>query len=477
MVGRGGRCLEVETLHRADTAVGPVRQEHRGHGGAVAAEAVAVVLPQRLAATELAPDLVHGGHELAVLLCGRARLVAGEVVAHPPGAEVEFAGAEIGQPVEPVLRPAVVRVERTGGERPQRKREHCDDDERGEYGGSRRHCGRPIVADVVGTAEVVGHQPEDLGQCDTRKQVDRQVVEGQDPNVPEAPLGQQQEDDCEDSGRQRQRHPQPDATDAADDGADHRQDDEHLEYGLVHEKVLPAEVAATRPERLDVLSLLSPTHVVEVLRVPVERQHPERRQESGDRAGDQEPRDLASTRPQHEEADRHHESEERREEVGEAGQCQQAPGQDAIATGPHSPGGKPDVENRDRQAHREGELPRHRRHHVAAVDVVGAVEEERQRHHGQERGPGEGQPPEAPGRVGGQRQRDDAGDRDHLHRHAVGDRHDEETPDHREGGDRAAPATRGAGEVVCQGSHCRRQHDPGDGEVHRRVVVGERLDR
>ncbi len=45
VVGRRRRRLEVEALHRADAAVGPVRQEHQGHRRAVLAFAGVVRLP------------------------------------------------------------------------------------------------------------------------------------------------------------------------------------------------------------------------------------------------------------------------------------------------------------------------------------------------------------------------------------------------------------------------------------------------
>ena len=325
MVRGGGRRLEVEALHRTDAAVGPVGQQHRGHRRAVAAEPLAVVFPQRLPATELAADLVHGGHQVAVLVGGRPRLVAGEVVAHPTRPEVELAGAEVEQPVEPVLgAPVAVDVDRPGRERAEREREHGDDDERREHRGAGRHRRRSVVADVVGAAELIGadvvgaaeligDEPEDLGQGDTGEQVDRKVVEGQEADVPEPSLGQQQEDHREDPGREGQGHPEADATDAAEDRPDHRQDDEHLQRGLVDEEPLAAEVAAARPQRLHVLPFLAPPHVVEVLRVPVEGQHPERRQETGERAGDQEPGDLAPTGAQQEQRERDHQAEEGRE--------------------------------------------------------------------------------------------------------------------------------------------------------------------
>ena len=54
VVRHGGGGLEVEALLRADAAVGEVRQHHQRHRRAVAAEAIAVVLPERPAAAVLA---------------------------------------------------------------------------------------------------------------------------------------------------------------------------------------------------------------------------------------------------------------------------------------------------------------------------------------------------------------------------------------------------------------------------------------
>ena len=162
--------------------------------------------------------------------------------------------------------------------------------------------------------------------------------------------------------------------------------------------------------------------------------------------------------------------------MGEPGQCEQAAGQHPALTCAHPPGRDTDVEHGDRETHREGELPRHRRHDVAAVDVERSIEQEREGHDRQQRRAGEGEATEAPGRIRGEREGDDARDRDQLHRHAVGDRHDEQTSDHRERGDDAPPSPRPAGQMMGQRSDRGRQDDARDGEVHRGVVVGERLD-
>ena len=71
-----------------------------------------------------------------------------------------------------------------------------------------RHRGRPPMTNVVGAPQVVGDEAEHLGERDTGEEVDRQVVEGQDPDVPESALGQQQEDHREDPGGQGERHPE-----------------------------------------------------------------------------------------------------------------------------------------------------------------------------------------------------------------------------------------------------------------------------
>jgi hypothetical protein len=88
-VERGSaRGLEEQALHTGDAPVGPVRQQHERHGGAVLA-GLAVVLPQRSAAAELrvGAEVAHRGHQGAVLAVRRLALVSREVVAGPRVAE------------------------------------------------------------------------------------------------------------------------------------------------------------------------------------------------------------------------------------------------------------------------------------------------------------------------------------------------------------------------------------------------------
>ena len=81
VVRRGRRRLEEEALHRADAAVGPVRQQHRRHRGAVGVE-VGVVLPHGPPAALGRPDRGHGVDQGLVLGVLGLALVAGVV---PPG--------------------------------------------------------------------------------------------------------------------------------------------------------------------------------------------------------------------------------------------------------------------------------------------------------------------------------------------------------------------------------------------------------
>ena len=103
------------------------------------------------------------------------------------------------------------------------------------------------------------------------------------------------------------------------------------------------------------------------------------------------------------------------EQVGEPGEGEQGGGDAAVAAGLQAPSGDADVEHGDAQPEGVGELPRHRREHVAAVDVETAVEEERDGGDGQQRRPGEGEPAEATHRPGRGRKTHHAGDDHQLH--------------------------------------------------------------
>ena len=92
VVRRGARGLEEEALHRANTAIGPVRQQHQGHRRAVLT-VVGIVLPERTATAVGRSNVGHLGDDRVVLreLC--PRFVPAPVVASP---SVGYGAAGVG---------------------------------------------------------------------------------------------------------------------------------------------------------------------------------------------------------------------------------------------------------------------------------------------------------------------------------------------------------------------------------------------
>ena len=104
-----------------------------------------------------------------------------------------------------------------------------------------------MLADRVGSAQGVGYEPAHLGEGDTRHQIDRQVVEGEDAHIPQSTLGQQHEQGGEHHRNERQRHAEPHSSHPAHDGSDDREDDEQLKRRIVDEEILATEVTAALP--------------------------------------------------------------------------------------------------------------------------------------------------------------------------------------------------------------------------------------
>ena len=86
VIRRGRRCFEEDAFLTRDASIGPVRQEHQRHRGAVLS-GLAVVLPHRATATEVGVRVfAERGHcfdQRFVLVIRRSAFVAVEVVAGP----------------------------------------------------------------------------------------------------------------------------------------------------------------------------------------------------------------------------------------------------------------------------------------------------------------------------------------------------------------------------------------------------------
>ena len=407
MVRDGGRGLEVETLHGGDAPIRPVRQQHGCHRRSVGPEPSGFVFPEGRAAAVGLADPVHGLDEIPVLgaapaVGGRAPvLVALEVVLHPVRAEVGLAGTEGSPPVYAVV------AELPAGKRPQRQTHHhhhrgcCQRHRTASRKRPRRPSRRPArrlrfcffgVSSVSGVCGVCGpfrlppvdglaSHPDRLAQADRGGQVHGEVVEGQDPDIPEASLGQDHETGRHDRRCQRQRHAQPCPPEEQQPGSHQRHDDEQLQRRIVGQEAVVELVAG--PQRGQVAALLPPAHVIEEAPVPPERQHPPRAESRGQRSGGDGPTEPAAPsgrapRQNEQQCSRRGQREESREQVQQPGEGQQGAGQDPVTPGGHASRRHAEVQDRAGQAQRVGELARHRRHEVAAVDVERPVEQEQQ---------------------------------------------------------------------------------------------------
>ncbi|MCE2510966.1 MAG: pentapeptide repeat-containing protein [Acidimicrobiia bacterium] len=315
--------------------------------------------------------------------------------------------------------------------------------------------------------------PDRLAHAQSRRQVHGEVVEGQDPDIPEASLGQDHEAGGDDRSRQRQRHAEPCPPEEQQPRSHQRQDDEQLQRRIVRQEAV-VELAAG-PQRGQVAALLSPAHVVEQAPVPPERQHPPGAESRGERSGGDGPGEPAAPlvgAPRQDEQQRSHrgQREEGGEQVHQPGEGQQSAGQDPVTPRGHAPRCHAYEQDRAGQAQRVGELARHGRHEVAAVDVERAVEQEQQRGHRSQHLTLGGDPAQTRHRPHRHRQRHHAGDRHQLQSDAVGHGYREQ----REGGrgnGRSRPPAGSSPQAVPRPPGCRGgQQQPGQGAVGHRVV-------
>jgi hypothetical protein len=472
---RGRRRLEVEALHRADAAVGPVRQQHEGHRRAVPVELL-LVLPEGAPAAALLAHLPHAGDHVVVLAVGVLALVAGVVPLGPRRDEAGRLGLDRPRR-EPRPRHAGLGLLGAGELTQRHPHDHHRDGERRQghgHAGARRRA--PAVADEV------GDRADHLRNGQAGQEHRGQVVEGQEPPVPQSPLGDDHERDGHPEGGQREEDAGPQPQGDADGGPHQGEAEDPPQVdvgGGVRHQVLPPLV---EPRQLGVVvRQLLPPHVVEEVGAQVEGADPPHRQQAPDHEGRSEPAHALGQQPQsggpkggagqqHREAeqrrrraeeqpgraqerspahereardqrrrdqpepDRHDhgggaERPERRDDVAEPGEGEQQRSQGAVATRLQPLEHDPQVEQGEAQRDREGELARQRRRDVPAVDREAPVEQEGQRRHREHRGRREPQAGQAPEQVGADREGRDTQHRDELEGHAVGqadqrERHD-----------------------------------------------------
>ena len=416
---RRRRRLEVEALHRADTAVGPQGDEHQGHGRAVPRQ-VLVVLPHEATAAVLLGDDLHRGREgpqLVPASAGRvagAGLVAVEVPPCPRPSEVQLLGLE----TQPPVRVAVHRATRQGA---QRQAEHHDHRQRAGHG---TESGQPAASPSGQAVEQAPRQAQHLGHGEGGQEVGAQVIGREDPPVVEPTLGEVDEGEQQQHAGPGEHHAEAASEQHREDGTAQGRDQHRLQRRVVREEV--GRQALAVPEVGPEARQLGPGHVVEVVAAPPERQHPERCQQSGQDPRSGQPAQRRTSGAQQEGHAGCDQGEERHQEVAEArqGEEQRRPGPVAARLDP--PHHEAYVDEAGGDGEGEGELPRHRRHEVAPHDVERAVEDEQEGRHRQQGGARERQAGEAAQGPAGNRHGDQAGDRHELDRHAVVDGPDEE---------------------------------------------------
>ena len=188
VVRRRAGGLEEQALHGTDAPVGPERQQHERHRGAVV-RVVLVVLPHRAAApvVGVVADALHRRHGLLVLGVVRAApLVALEVVAGPPARD--RLGVVLGGHDRPprVDRGVAFLVHLVRAAR-QHLVHEAEDEQHREPAGRGKCRARPR-AGLGLTASVEREVPEHREQLDGahhHQEVPGEVEERQDPGVPE----------------------------------------------------------------------------------------------------------------------------------------------------------------------------------------------------------------------------------------------------------------------------------------------------
>ncbi len=282
VVRRGSRCLEEQPFHRPDAAIGPVRQQHQRHRGAVLA-VVTVVLPQRAPTTAVGADVAHRGDEFVVLGVLRPPLVAAHVVPGPPVRDGTSGLGTLAERTPCVHRGLAVRDAPAARERLVHPAEHQQARQRDRCGGD-----GPLDDGELrrGAAVPSGvHQPGDqLERTDHHQQVSRQVDERQQTRIPQQPDERQAVTGQVDQRHERQAD-QPDRGSGEVPAQHHRQESHHrertddeVERRREREEHVPERVVRS-------LGTESVLHVGHELVTEQERPDPPRRQQQCGDAG------------------------------------------------------------------------------------------------------------------------------------------------------------------------------------------------
>ena len=233
---------------------------------------------------------------------------------------------------------------------------------------------------------------------------------------------------------------------------------------------------AARPQRGHVTPLLAPAHVVEQTPVPPEGQHPPGADGGGHRTGDHCPSQASAPRrpapSAHQQQGRSSpESEEGGEDVQQPGQSQQRSGQHPIAARAHALGRHADVCHRAGKAERVGELARHGRHQVAAVDVERAVEKEQNGGRSREGLARTCDTTHTGHSPDGGRKHHHAGDGHELERHPIGHGNSQQRHQRGRDGGREPDAGPGPQRDPYPSGRDRGQHQGREGAVDERLLV------
>ena len=275
VIGGGGGGFEIQPLHGSDAALRPEREQHQRHRGAIPVE-VLFVLPHGPPTALLLADSDHGRHEGLILGPGVLALVPREVPASPPRHERRIGGGERAPPVD-------ATVEAASGQGPQRQPEQ-DEDHDG--GGDTSEPAHPTDRPGEVPCHQRGDQSPELGDPDPSEEVQRQVVEGGEAGVPQAPLGHAPHAERGHHGDQRQCHTGAPTVDERQHEADDGESDDPLQWRGVDETAverLAGEGRTAVPQQRGDVRLSFPPHVVEVGPLCPKRPVPPRHEEPGNR--------------------------------------------------------------------------------------------------------------------------------------------------------------------------------------------------
>ena len=450
VVGRGARRLEEQALLAGDAAVGPVRQQHEGHRGAIVA-VLAVVLPQGPTTTQagvrVVPQASHRVNQTLVFTIRRPALIAREVVPRPAIAvRVGLAGNCDVDGVPPANAP---RVRALAVLRREPSAWHLMEEEQLDDAGDRHHndSGRrtddgPFSRSGGAHANALHHEVHGVHDAHHHQHETQEIEERKQTRIP------QQADDRKavarhvDGCHQRETHDAQPCTgeitfDHAADETDQRKaaDDDVPERAEVEEHFPEAVAAAVGPE-----AVLHVGHVGVVLQ---EWKHPERGEgKRGDAHGEpvDEPGLVHPDEPHQQCTERY---EDQHDAVREHGEREQHGSPVAVLARLQPTSKKTKSQDAERQRDRERELASHGAGYIAAVNGEALVEEEDQPGHRHQFRDGIAEAGKATECPAAERQCHDAETDDDLERDSVGE-DDVERNDHQRGHDHVEAVQREA---------------------------------